>query len=71
MSGGQAYFPDDVSELAAQYQRVIENLRHRYVVGYTSTNGKRDGGWRNGRDPVEDVGHRRQQPQRLLRTRDR
>jgi VWFA-related protein len=46
MTGGQAYFPTDVSELTAQYRRVTENLRHRYVVSYTSTNGKRDGSWR-------------------------
>jgi len=45
-SGGQAYFPQDVSELAAQFGRVTENLRHRYVVGYTSTNSTRDGKWR-------------------------
>jgi len=45
-TGGEAYFPQDVSELAAQFDRVIENLRHRYVVGYTSTNPARDGKWR-------------------------
>jgi VWFA-related protein len=47
MSGGQAYFPAEVSELTAQYRRVTENLRHRYVLSYTSTNSARDGGWRN------------------------
>lgn len=46
-SGGQAYFPEEVAQLASQYQRIIENLRHRYIVSYTSTNSKRDGGWRN------------------------
>jgi VWFA-related protein len=46
-SGGQAYFPEDVGQLAAQYRRIIENLRHRYIVSYTSTNSKRDGGWRS------------------------
>jgi Ca-activated chloride channel family protein len=46
MSGGQAYFPTEISELTAEFQRVTENLRHRYVIGYTSTNGKRDGSWR-------------------------
>jgi Ca-activated chloride channel family protein len=45
-SGGQAYFPQDISELSAQLDRVVENLRHRYVVGYTSTNPTRDGKWR-------------------------
>jgi VWFA-related protein len=45
-SGGQAYFPLEVSELAAQFERVTENLRHRYIVEYTSTNSTRDGKWR-------------------------
>ena len=35
------------AELAAEFQRVTENLRHRYVVGYTSTNPARDGKWRS------------------------
>ena len=26
---------------------MTENLRHRYVVGYTSTNSARDGKWRS------------------------
>jgi Ca-activated chloride channel family protein len=47
LSGGQAYFPQDVTTLGAEFARVIENLRHRYVVGYTSTNPVRDGKWRN------------------------
>jgi VWFA-related protein len=46
-SGGDAYFPADVSELPAQYARVIEELRRRYVIGYTSTNARRDGAWRS------------------------
>ena len=45
-SGGQAYFPTDVSELAEQYKGVIENLRRRYVINYTSSNSKHDGLWR-------------------------
>jgi VWFA-related protein len=45
-SGGEAYFPLEVIELQAQFLRIIENLRHRYVVGYTSTNPVRDGKWR-------------------------
>ena len=46
ISGGQLYSPADVSELTRQYGEVVENLRRRYVVGYTSTNSKRDGTWR-------------------------
>ena len=45
-SGGEAYFPLEVSELAAQYDRVVENLRRRYVLGYGSTNTEHNGGWR-------------------------
>ena len=46
VSGGQAYFPLEVSDLSAQYERIIDNLRHRYIIGYTSTNSSRDGKWR-------------------------
>ena len=46
-SGGAAYFPQDVSTLAADYRRIIENLRRRYVISFTSTNSTRDGGWRD------------------------
>jgi len=45
-TGGEAYFPQEVNELRAEFQRVTENLRHRYIVGYTSTNPSRDGKWR-------------------------
>ncbi len=45
-SGGQAYFPREMFDLTSEFQRVIENLRHRYTVGYTSTNSTRDGKWR-------------------------
>jgi VWFA-related protein len=45
-SGGQAYFPADVSALNEQYRSVIENLRRRYVLSYTSSNSRHDGTWR-------------------------
>ena len=47
LSGGRALLPQDVSELGTEFQRVVEDLRRRYVVGYTSTNGERNGEWRN------------------------
>jgi Ca-activated chloride channel family protein len=46
VSGGQAYFPADASELPEQYQRIVEALRRRFAVSYTSTNETRDGAWR-------------------------
>jgi VWFA-related protein len=45
-SGGTAYFPEDASQLADRYRRVVDDLRRRYLVTYTSTNSRRDGGWR-------------------------
>jgi Ca-activated chloride channel family protein len=47
LTGGRALLPQDVSELGTEFQRVVEDLRRRYVVGYTSTNGERNGHWRN------------------------
>jgi VWFA-related protein len=46
-SGGLALFPTEAGELDAEYARIIENLRRRYVLSYTSTNSTRDGKWRN------------------------
>ena len=46
MSGGEAYFPQSVETLSDDYRRVVEDLRRRYVVSYTSTNGERNGAWR-------------------------
>lgn len=46
-SGGAAYFPQDVTALPGEYGRVLDDLRRRYIVTYTSTNPARDGGWRN------------------------
>jgi Ca-activated chloride channel family protein len=45
-SGGESYFPEDVASLDADYKRIVENLRKRYVISYTSTNSTRDGAWR-------------------------
>jgi Ca-activated chloride channel homolog len=46
-SGGEAAFPEDVSALPGEFRRILENLRRRYVIGYTSTNSSRDGAWRD------------------------
>ena len=45
-SGGRAFFPTDVSQLSTEYRRVVDDLRRRYVLGYTSTQIQRDGSWR-------------------------
>ena len=45
-SGGAAYFPADVTTLATSYDKIVDELRRRYVIGYESTNSVRDGRWR-------------------------
>jgi Ca-activated chloride channel family protein len=45
-SGGESYFPETVEALPAEYARIVEDLRRRYIVSYTSTNGARKGAWR-------------------------
>lgn len=45
-SGGRALLPLDVSQLGEEFGRVVEDLRRRYVIAYTSTNGERNGEWR-------------------------
>jgi VWFA-related protein len=47
VSGGEAYFSAMPAELGEQFNGVIESLRQRYVLSYTSTNSKRDGAWRH------------------------
>jgi VWFA-related protein len=47
LSGGRALLSQDVSELGVEFQNVLEDLRRRYMVAYTSTNSEHDGKWRN------------------------
>ena len=46
-SGGLALFPADPAALDTEYQKIVENLRRRYVLSYTSSNTTRDGKFRN------------------------
>ena len=45
-TGGRAFFPSQVSDLAAIYGQISDELSSQYTVGYTSRNGRRDGSWR-------------------------
>ena len=45
-TGGRAFFPTQVSELASIYGQISDELSSQYTVGYTSRNAKRDGAWR-------------------------
>jgi VWFA-related protein len=45
-TGGQAFFPASVADLDGVFERIAEELRTLYAVGYVSRNPNRDGGWR-------------------------
>lgn len=45
-TGGQVYFPNSLSEMDSVYDRIAEELRTQYNLGYVSSNRRRDGKWR-------------------------
>jgi Ca-activated chloride channel family protein len=45
-TGGRAFFPKKDTDLAAAFREIEQELRSQYLVAYTSTNKKRDGGFR-------------------------
>ena len=46
-TGGQAFFPSSLGELNGVYDRIAEELRSEYSLGYVSSNATRDGRWRH------------------------
>jgi Ca-activated chloride channel homolog len=46
LSGGQAFFPKDIDEVAEICRRIARNLRNQYTIGYSPKNDKPDGAWR-------------------------
>ncbi len=45
-TGGRSFFVEDLSQLAGLYAAIADELSQQYSLGYSSTNGKRDGAWR-------------------------
>jgi Ca-activated chloride channel family protein len=45
-TGGQAFFPASLADLDGVFERVAEELRTLYAVGFVSRNPRQDGGWR-------------------------
>jgi Ca-activated chloride channel family protein len=45
-TGGRAFFPGRVDDLAEIYQQISDELSSQYSLGYTSKNPLRDGRWR-------------------------
>jgi Ca-activated chloride channel homolog len=45
-TGGRAFFPNDIKDLASTYGQIFEELSSQYTVGYMSKNPRADGAWR-------------------------
>ena len=45
-TGGQAFFPAQIQELDSVYDRIAEEMRTQYSMGYVPTNNRRDGRYR-------------------------
>jgi len=58
-TGGQVHFPNSIAELDFVYDRIAEELRTQYSIGYQSANARRDGKWRRivVRTPTKDSLH--------------
>lgn len=46
MSGGRALFVDRADQLDQPFAEIVDELSNQYLIGYESTNVKRDGSWR-------------------------
>ena len=45
-TGGQAFFPTELKDLDASYEKVLGEIKAQYQLGYASTNLAQDGTWR-------------------------
>ena len=45
-TGGRAFFPARIEDLAGVYAQISDELASQYTIGYTSANQRRDGAWR-------------------------
>jgi VWFA-related protein len=45
-TGGRAFFPSQLADLANVYGQISDELSSQYTVGYTSKNGRHNGAWR-------------------------
>lgn len=46
LTGGHAFFPSSMKELDAMYERIQREIDARYTLGYTSSDERADGAWR-------------------------
>ena len=56
-TGGEAFFPEKVSDVMAICTRIARDIRHQYTIGYVPTNPTRNGGYRAVRVIARAPGH--------------
>jgi Ca-activated chloride channel homolog len=56
-TGGEAFFPKDVSEVDRIAHQVARNIRNQYTIGYTPSNTAMDGTYRQIKVTVNAPGH--------------
>lgn len=59
VTGGQAFHPERLSEVAAICERIARDIRHQYTIGYVPVNLTRDGTYRAIRVFARAKGHDR------------
>jgi Ca-activated chloride channel family protein len=59
-TGGVALFPDKAAQIGEVLDRIARDIRHRYTIGYVSTNSRRDGSFRKVKVTAVDPRTRRQ-----------
>ena len=58
-TGGEAFLPDQLSEVVAICERIARDIRHQYTIGYVPINPARDGAYRAIRVVARAKGHDR------------
>lgn len=56
-TGGETFFPGQLSAVVAICERIARDIRNQYTIGYVSANAARDGGYRAIRVAVRETGH--------------
>ncbi len=54
-TGGEAFFPDEISQLNEVFHSIAFELRNQYRLAYVSSNPSRDGSWRRTDVVVKDA----------------
>jgi Ca-activated chloride channel homolog len=57
-TGGESFFPSDMNDVDEVFQRIADDIRHSYTLGYVSSNPARDGRFRRIRIVATDPARR-------------